>query len=351
MGSWEKFGKKYLLVCISGLLLVVAMVYWIDPFFHWHMPFYGENAVQISSINQNAGVARNDKYEAVVTGSSVTENFRVSWFEEMFSAETIKLPVGSGRTPNYAYIFDNIFTSKNDVKYVFYGLDLFALVCNPEETIQEIPIYLYDRNVFNDTKYIFNKSVLFEHIPKVLAQKDNFNEDEAYAWDASFEFGEEIAVNHYTKFVINSSVPASDITPSNAYLDNCQGNIDNFCIYIEQNPSTEFYIFYPPYSILYWHDKNVKGVTDAWIEAEKYATQKLLTYSNVKLFNFQTLEWIVCDLNNYKDYVHYTSEINYYMAESMKNDENRINWDNYEENFLKLKEIISLYDYEKVLLK
>ena len=28
----------------------------------------------------------------------------------------------------------------------------------------------------------------------------------------------------------------------------------NLCPYIEQNPDTMFYVFFPPYSILFWND-------------------------------------------------------------------------------------------------
>ena len=38
--------------------------------------------------------------------------------------------------------------------------------------------------------------------------------------------------------------------------------------------------------------------------------KQLLDYPNVKLFYYQNIEEIVTDLNNYKDYSHYSSDVN-----------------------------------------
>lgn len=344
--SWKRFWEKCIFVSMFLLILAISAVYFVDPFFHYHMPLNNGPAVREKSIYVNPGIARNESYQAVITGSSVTENFRESWFEELFSYDTVKLPIGSGRTVNYRELFKNVFSSGNEIKCVFWGLDLFALVCDPEETIQEVPEYLYDNNLWNDVRYLLNKDVLLNEIPNVLFNQNSFNDDEAYTWDQRFEFGEEIAIEHYLYNTYNFSEDVEGRLPQDIYLGNCHDNLENVITFIRDNSNTEFYIFFPPYSMLYWHDKERRGETSAYLYAEEYAIQQLLVYENVKLFSFQDIEEIVCNLNNYKDDIHYMAEINYLMARSMKLNNYRITADNYKERLENLQNLIEHYKNE-----
>ena len=68
--------------------------------------------------------------------------------------------------------------------YVFYSLDLFALGGDPAAKFpdESMPLYLYDRNPFNDINYLLNKDVIFEDIPYMLAETflDDYDEGASY---------------------------------------------------------------------------------------------------------------------------------------------------------------------------
>lgn len=103
---------------------------------------------------------------------------------------------------------------------------------------------------------------------------------------------------------------------ADAYLENLEMNLAaNICPYIEENPDTVFYIFFPPYSILYWNDVLCENHLEATMAEYQYIADRLLSYENVRVFFFPNQEWIVTDLNNYADYSHYHSDINYYMTQ------------------------------------
>lgn len=62
-------------------------------------------------------------------------------------------------------------------------------------------------------------------------------------------------------------------------------NLDiNICPYIEANPETEFIIFFPPYSILFWNDVIMENHLDATIEEYRYIAERLNAYANVKVY-------------------------------------------------------------------
>ena len=103
---------------------------------------------------------------------------------------------------------------------------------------------------------------------------------------------------------------------ADAYIESVRINLQaNICPYIEQNPDTVFYVFFPPYSILYWNDVMRENHLEATIEEYRYIAETMLGYDNVRVFFFPNQEEIVTDLNNYADYTHYHRDINYYMTQ------------------------------------
>ena len=55
----------------------------------------------------------------------------------------------------------------------------------------------------------------------------------------------------------------------------------------------------------------------------------LLRHENVETYFFQNQAFVVCDLDNYMDMVHYSPEINRYMLERMAAGEDRVTEENW----------------------
>ena len=65
-----------------ALLLVAGVTVWIvDPFYQYHKPLADLQPLVNRAEYQNVGMARHLDYDSVITGSSMTENFRASWFD------------------------------------------------------------------------------------------------------------------------------------------------------------------------------------------------------------------------------------------------------------------------------
>jgi len=87
---------------------------------------------------------------------------------------------------------------------------------------------------------------------------------------------------------------------------------------------------------------------DAVLEEYRFASEKLLAYDNVTLYYFQNMEETITNLDNYRDYIHYSQAINRYMAECFVNEEHRITMENYQDEISKMEELAKNFDYEKL---
>lgn len=91
--------KIYILVFF---VLTVGMLgtigFWVvktDPFFHYHKPMTDQYFYRISNArNQNDGITRQFTYDALITGTSMTENFKASEMDILFGVQSVKVLFG-----------------------------------------------------------------------------------------------------------------------------------------------------------------------------------------------------------------------------------------------------------------
>lgn len=312
--------KKFFLICFVTVVLlfggVAAVVVYVDPFFHYHAPLAGFPYLVDNQLSQNPGMAKHMRYDSVILGSSMTVNFNTHWFEDLMGLTAIKLNYSGAYPKDQANIMEQIFASDNQVKAVFLGVDVMTYTGGVEETKYPIPEYLYDNDIINDVEYIFNKDVVLNYILRPVADPDKTDLSTVYAsWWTDEYYNKQWVMHNY-----EPPERVAEETPENAYLESVELNLaENLCPYIEQNPDTVFYIFFPPYSILYWNDVMCENHLDATIAEYQYIADRVLAYDNVRVFYFPDQEWIVTNLDNYADYTHYHRDINYYMTQCFAN--------------------------------
>lgn len=308
--------KKWVISTISVILilfvLVAALVVCVDPFFQYHAPLKNFPYLVDNQLSQNPGMAKHMEYDSVILGSSMTVNFNTNWFGELLGLHTIKLNYSGAYPKDQANIMEIIFHSDHQVKAVFLGVDVMTYTGGVEETKYPIPEYLYDDVYLNDVQYLFNKDVVLNYILRPLADPDKTDLATVYqSWWTDEYYNIQWVMHNY-----EAPEPVEEETGPYAYIESVEKNLQaNICPYIEQNPDTEFYVFFPPYSILYWNDVIQENHLEATMAEYQYIANRLIAYDNVRVFYFPNQEWIVTDLNNYADYTHYHRDINYYMTE------------------------------------
>lgn len=311
-----KYIKGFLITAAVLLLLCGGLVLLFDPFFHYHKPLPFLKAVLWEKEYQVPGTLDHFDYDSVIAGSSVAENYNNRWFDDNFNCTSIKAIRSYGATADLCYFVNRAFEHQ-DIKNVFFNIDPSSLIQDTQTTFEQTgsPMYLYDSNPINDVKYLWNKDVLFERIPYMIASSfmKDYDEGESYNWAQWKAFNEDTILYHYIR-----SNKYSDMKPDDEYIDICNDNLSLLKDVITKHPDTTFYIFIPPYSILWWDNLYHDGDTNAYLYMEEHALIELLNYPNVRLYNFQNAEDIVFNLDNYTDTLHFSPEINKYMCDCLK---------------------------------
>ena len=274
--TWALLSLALLLGTIGAICLTVIV---IDPFQVYHLATrYMPPIDNTTQVYANAGIARSYDYDSAVVGTSVTENFRT-----------------------------------HDVKRIVYGLDVYSFIAKVDQTGSNVPMYLYDDNLFNDVSYWLNRSVLGSFLPRCLKawgqKQDDSIRDRMYNWAGRDDYG---PIALYTA----SFTPPENPLPADARTHLAQENLNAHLIaYITAHPETQFDIFFPPYSAAEWATMQSKGTLEAMLALRGLCYDALSGYDNVTIYDFSAREDWVLDLNNYKDTLHYGQWINDAMTE------------------------------------
>ena len=333
----QKFLKQFFTASVILLLACVLAVVVFDPFFQYHKPLKGLKAVLTDKEYQCVGSLKTFDYDSVIAGSSVSENYNNGWFDQGFGCKSIKAIRSYGATADLCYLLDIAFEHQ-DLKYVFYNLDPSALEADPETTYEltGCPMYLYDDNYVNDVRYWLNKGVLMEKIPYLIANSlmGDYDENNSYNWAQWKEFNSDMILGLYIR-----KPSVSEMKPRDYYEDLLRKNLDLLTDRITAHPETEFYIFVPPYSMLWWDNIYREGDTEAYLYNMEQAMKTLLEYENVKMFYFQNDREIITDLENYMDILHFSPEINRYICDSLIAGKRQVNSENYAEEIRSMRDL------------
>ena len=339
-----KWLKLTALWVVTGLLGIGGLVIVVDPFFHYHGPIAGFPYQIDNQTSQNPGMARHFQYDSVMLGSSMTVNFESKWFAEEMGLDMVKLCYNGAYPRDIYNIMEKVDTGKQPLKQVFWGVDLSSYTGGVEETKYPIPEYLYNKNLLDDVNYWYNKDVLLEYILKPVVEREATDLSSVYSSEQVLKdcYSREYVLSHYT-------VPEKNDAyfPEDMFIADLDKNLEaNILPVIEAHPDTQFTLFFPPYSILYWYEYIQNNQMDAVVYEYGYFMEKMLAYDNVELFFFPGQEEIVTNLDLYADTGHYKQEINYYMTKCFVDGTNRVTKENYKEKLVQWKELLDSYEYE-----
>lgn len=328
------------LVCVGGFVV------WVDPYFHYHAPLDGMAYVMEEEQYMNDGITRNFSYDAVITGSSISENFSVEKLNELFDVNAVRLTFkGEG----YKRVSDNLDVALKcnpELRLVIRGLDTMQYVYDPDYMgYESYPDYLYDENIWNDVNYVLNGEILADKAVPEVARTLRGETAKGFDDYVSKDSGDRETVlrNHERNNLEHMDADREELFE--AFNLNLEEHVINA---VEAYPEVEFYFFFPPYSICWWDDVQRTGLdTLAWrISLEEAMIERLLPYENVHLFSFNNNFDLVCDLNNYFDSVHYTEEVGDHVLEWMKNDEYELTEENYKTYIQEITDFYMNFDYD-----
>lgn len=329
--------------CIAAIPTII-----VDPFFHYHKPLKKLSYELFNQRSQNNGIIKHFDYDVIITGTSMTENFKASEANKLFNVKSIKVPFSGA---SFKEINDNLtvaFNYNRDIKKIIRGLDLFFL-CDDKNQMnweaKSYPTYLYNKNPFDDVKYLFNSEVLNLSIKTIFNQTDTTDFDHYSYWMPGRVFGKNKVLANVSEFKQPKQINKLTENTKQTIIENIEQNIKSLP---KIHPDCTFYYFFPPPSALWWGKIYESGDIEKQIEIEKTAIEAILVCENVKLFSFNNEFDLTTNLNNYKDEGHYGEWINSLMLEYMAQDKCLLTKDNYLDYLEKEKEFYSTFDYNSL---
>lgn len=358
---------KYKLLIAEWIVIVAIMlggigyvVYRIDPFMHYHMPYTDKYFYVLDNQrSQNDGIVKHFDYDALITGSSMTENFKTSEMDAIFGVKSIKVPYSGG---SYKEINDNLKNALSynpNLKVIVRCLEMGRFFDRADDMRNDLgtyPTYLYDNNPFNDVNYLYNRDIVWDRVYRMILEKDRrkvepgiTSFDEYSRWQYDYEFGKNTVIPNGLN-VNDTEIETTDIQhlseeERNLIKENVEMNITSLA---DEYPHVQFLYFFSPYSIAWWGHQVDSKLIYKQIEAEEYIIELILEHENIKLYSFNNRTDIVMDLNNYKDVSHYGQWVNTLMLTWMHEGKYLLTKDNYQEYLEEEKSFYSSFDYSIV---
>ncbi|MFI3169829.1 MAG: hypothetical protein R3Y06_07790 [Faecalibacterium sp.] len=353
MQKSKLYGMVLLGVTLLGLAATALLMWVFDPYFHFHAPFEGVSYVLNNERYQNNGITRQFEYDALITGTSMTQNFKTSELDALFGTNSIKIPYAGA---SFKELNDAVVAAKEynpALTLVVRGLDLYQFEEDKDYLAYDsYPTYLYDDNLLNDAQYLWNKDILttdflsLSLIPTLTgAASTTFD---AYSnWMSENTFGKETVLASYNRAQQDDTAAQTHLSEADqqTIYDNVMQNVVQVAI---DNPDMTFYYFLPPYSIVYFDDCNQNNALYYELEKLEYAASLLVEYDNIQLYAFFEEYDLVTNLDNYKDWTHYSEDVNSMILEAMAAGEHQLTAENYQSYFAELTDYYTSYDYEAI---
>lgn len=316
--------KKWVTTTISlflvMLLILGSITFVVDPLYQYR---YDENDnYYLNSKFSCAGLIKNYPYDSVMLGSSMTQNFDPDVFEKKMGLDLLKVNIGGMTVPETCFYLEYI-NRHSDCKKVFFSVDLQRFATPPDEAEFNIPQYLIN-GYEDDYRYLLGSEVYTRFLPVDLLIKGleianieipySFEKatdiDELGSWYEDYSYGEDVVLNHLQ----TNGFGAYDIEAKGLGAS-VNENIDLLIETLSAlDKDTEYILFFPPYSSLFWVYAKQNGIFEIFCDAKERIFELAQELENVTIFDFHNLE-LTADFENYRDISHYTKDINDYLVE------------------------------------
>ena len=350
MNNSKRWSICCLVLALVLLVIVGGATAFIDPYFHYHVPLDQLEYPIDNQRYQNDGIVKNFSYDAVITGTSMTENYKTTEFDALFGVESVKVSYSGGTLQELTTTLEAAIKANPDLELVLLCIDEWFLFSGRDMILAdgEYPTYLYDSNPFNDVKYLLNKSIFCDSTLGVLEYTRDGNTttsfDDYGNWN-HIPVNREHALSQYTR---KDAVPEQKILTEELTKkigDTLHASVLRLA---ETYPDIQFLCYFPPYSILNWDAHDRAGSLQRQVEAFEVASGLILEAENIRLFSFYTDFGTITDLDNYRDSVHHGQHINSLLLQRMYDGEYLLTKENYRQHWQAVLEFYSGYDYDAI---
>ncbi|HNW28672.1 MAG TPA: hypothetical protein PKN50_09360 [Spirochaetota bacterium] len=355
--SFKRWTVCLITLVVCGVLFMALLQYIIDPLQYFRIAsFYRPTIDNNYSREFNAAFLKNVDYETIVTGSSLMGNCTVQTINTVLNTRSLNVIIPEATTHEIGLTLARA-ARIGKLKYCIIGLDLHTLSEDALKTrVEKFPYFLYDDNVLNDYKYLFDfdffrKSLAHIIINNIIDHGECYlcNIETAYNWINMNKYvankyvaDEQKNLKNWRRSRIITGLKTRKRISDEFYLKGKENFNYNIYPVIKSNPQIQFICMQVPYSILFWINQNNEGRSDGMINLKIYIYNKLRKCGNVRLYDFQSEEAIINNLNNYYDMLHFTEKINDMMIHAVASDRYLVNDDTYRNYQIKFNRLIEI---------
>ena len=339
----KKLFWEWMAVILALFVLIGALVIMADPFFHYHSPYTDRFFYPLDNErSQNDGIIRHFEYDAMIVGTSLTENFETTEMDALFGVQSVKVPYAGGSYKEMNDTISRALKYQSRLHTVVRALDYGSILSEKDHMrTGEFPTYLYDQNPFNDVKYLFNRVV-----PMIYKSAKHGFEPGITAFDEYSRWHYKSGVSEATLDGVHVK-PAGNavhlsVTEKERITENITQNVTSLAV---DNPGVEFYYYITPYSALWWETKLEDGTIYRQIEAERVAAELILSCENIHLYSFNNFTELTTNINNYTDPIHYAEWINSMILKWIHEGKGLLTRENYEAYLQEELDFYTTYDY------
>ncbi|MBS1835287.1 MAG: hypothetical protein JST65_21380 [Acidobacteria bacterium] len=251
------------------------------------------------------GMAKRGGYDIVLCGSSMFESFRNGEASQYLGGRVANLSLSGVSAYEMGLMLDVAFAHVPDIRRVVIDLNVnsYAGPTNKRWFDEPLPLHLWDRNPFNDLRYLWSSDTTMRSIDIVRGVNNGgyrTDPDLPWGWALDNTFSREQATRELVPGDFNKLYKQPPRT-TDEMLRNFEANI---LPYIRSHPKTQFDLVHPPYSILAWIDFEQRKQVDLTLEWKRRLFHLTEGLPNVAIYDFQGDPRIE-DLDSYTDIYHF----------------------------------------------
>ena len=241
--NWKGYWKNFLITASSCTFFIYLIIILVDPFDTiFFSPPLDRAPMATNQRFSYPAIARNQKFDSAIIGTSSVRLFNPEILNEKFSANFVNLAVNSATPYEQSRFLEYFLRFHPQPKIIIFGIDIknqnkWCALDNSERfTEREFPEWIFDDNLWNDLLYHFNGKAL-EIAGRQVAQLTGFMKPR-FGLDGFDNFTPDISEYDIDKARKNiygaSGKPSQKERPSNPELSSEE--IENL-----QFPALEFF--------------------------------------------------------------------------------------------------------------
>jgi hypothetical protein len=330
MGSPANYLPRFLGAAALIMLLAVTLNFMVDPL-QLLRPARLFAAMYSQDVRlQGSGLIRSQQFDTVFMGTSLGIHYRQSDIDRFLGVRSLKLALPGSTSKEQKFVLDA--AMERHPKRVLWQMDDWIFRDAPDvDKDVYLPVDLYRRNTKGVAGYLFSGAMARESLwialrsvpplqplvtkltTGVLFKFPIANVDDINALQPRFDVaGFYNAKNALARYRHITAPSRSHYLAEGYDYDALVRHFEHDAIgLIEKNPDVQFDIYFPPYSILQFVSMRDASPNTLKIvyDFSAYAAPRLLSFPNVRLFDFREAKEITHDLDNYGDLIHHSPAV------------------------------------------